>query len=84
LTLLDSYVNSFTNYLYSRRINGGVIMWRDPIVQDVRKAGEQLAKQANYNLHTFFQNLRINEKKRGYKIVTRIDDKAISTKVCGT
>ncbi len=59
-------------------------MWRDPIVQDVRKAGEQLAKQANYNLHTFFQNLRINEKKRGYKIVTRIDDKAISTKVCGT
>ncbi|MFH0775590.1 MAG: hypothetical protein V2A53_08915 [bacterium] len=38
-------------------------MWQDPIVQDVRKAGEELAKQANYDLHTFFQNLRNNEKK---------------------
>jgi len=39
-------------------------MWRDPIVQDVRKAGEELVKQANYNLHTFFQNLGNNEKKQ--------------------
>ena len=45
-------------------------MWKDPIVQDVRKAGEELTKQANYNLHTFFQNLRDNEKKRNYKVVS--------------
>ena len=47
-------------------------MWRDPIVQDVRKAGEELAKQANYDLHTFFQNLRNNEKKRKHKVVSRL------------
>ncbi len=39
-------------------------MQRDPIVCEVRKAGEELAKQANYNLHTFFQNLRNNQRKR--------------------
>lgn len=27
-------------------------MWKDPIV--VCKAGEDLAKRANYDLHTFF------------------------------
>lgn len=46
-------------------------MWQDPIVQDVRKAGEELAKQANYNLHTFFQNLRDNERKQNYKVISK-------------
>lgn len=51
-------------------------MWRDPIVQDVRKAGEELAKKANYDLHTFFQNLRNNEKKRKHKVVSRLKKQA--------
>lgn len=38
-------------------------MWKDQIVLDVRKAGEELARQANYDLHILFQNLRNNEKK---------------------
>ena len=37
-------------------------MWKDPIVQEVRKAGEELARQADYDLHTFFRNC---EKMRG-------------------
>ncbi|KAF5436682.1 hypothetical protein C5S35_07990 [Candidatus Methanophagaceae archaeon] len=49
-------------------------MWKDPIVQDVRKAGEELAKQANYDLHIFFQNLRTNEKKQDYRIISRMPD----------
>ena len=47
-------------------------MLKDPIVQEVRKAGEELAKQANYDLHIFFQNLRNNEKKRNYKVISRL------------
>ena len=47
-------------------------MLKDPIIREVRKAGEELAKQANYDLHTFFQNLRNNEKKRDYKVVSRL------------
>lgn len=49
-------------------------MWEDPIVDEVRKAGEDLAKQANYDLHTFFQNLRNNEKKQKYKIISRLKE----------
>lgn len=29
-------------------------MRKDPIVNEIRKAGEQLAREANYDLHTFF------------------------------
>lgn len=46
-------------------------MWKDRIVQDVRKAGEELARQANYNLHTFFENLRNNEKKEKSKEINK-------------
>lgn len=46
-------------------------MWIDPIVKEVRNAGEELAKKAKYDVHTFFQNLRDNEKKRNPKIVSR-------------
>jgi hypothetical protein len=49
-------------------------MWEDPIVLDVRKAGEELAKQANYDIHILFQNLRNNEKKQKYKIVSRLKE----------
>jgi hypothetical protein len=47
-------------------------MWQDPIVQDIRKAGEELTKKANYNLHTFFQKLRNNEKQKNYTVISRL------------
>ena len=52
-------------------------MWQDPIVQEVREAGEKLAKQANYNLHTFFQNLRKNERERDSQVVSRSKNKPV-------
>ena len=55
-------------------------MRQDPIVQDVHKAGEELARQANHDLHTFFQNLRNNEKKRKPKIVSRLQNKMMHPK----
>ena len=55
-------------------------MWRDPIVQEVRKAGEALAKQSNNDLHTFFQNLRKNEKKRNCQVVSRAELELVSSK----
>jgi hypothetical protein len=33
-------------------------MWRDPIVEEVSKAREELFRQANYDLHTFFENIK--------------------------
>lgn len=47
-------------------------MWKDPIVQEVRKAGEELAKKSNYSLQGLFQSLRKIEKKNKAKVHTRI------------
>ena len=50
-------------------------MWKDPIVQEARKAGEELARQADYNLHTFFQKLRKNEKEGLFEVPKRVVSK---------
>jgi hypothetical protein len=39
-------------------------MWEDPIVQEVRKAGDELAKKYDYDVHLYFEGLRKNEKSR--------------------
>ena len=49
-------------------------MWQDPIVEEVRKAGEELARRANYDLHTFFENLRKSQSKRNARVVSRVKD----------
>jgi hypothetical protein len=54
------------------------IMWDDPVVKEIRKAGEQLAKDANYDLHTFFENMRESEKKRKDKTVSKTKYKSLS------
>ena len=46
-------------------------MWKDPIVLEVRRAGEVLAEQSDYDIEVFFQNLRKKEKKRNTKVVSR-------------
>ena len=56
-------------------------MWRDPIVEEVRRAREELARRASYNLHTLFENLRKNEKKRGGRVVSRIESGVVYSKV---
>ncbi|MBI5846623.1 MAG: hypothetical protein HZB31_01475 [Nitrospirae bacterium] len=43
-------------------------MWKDPIVEEVRKAGEELAKKSNYNLQSMLQSLRDSEKKSKAKV----------------
>ena len=53
-------------------------MWQDPIVEEVRKAGEELARRANYDLHTFFENLRKNQNKRNARVVSRAKDETVN------
>ena len=71
--------NNDAGNLYAGRINANnemrIIMWKEPIVQEVRKAGEELAEQANYNLLDLFQRLRDNEKKSKAKVVAGIKKK---------
>jgi hypothetical protein len=57
-----------------------MIMWKDPIAEEVRKAGEELARQANHDLHTFFGNLRKNQRKRNAKVVSRTKSEVTHSK----
>jgi len=51
-------------------------MWKDPIVEEVRKAGEELFRQANYDLHTLFENIWKSQKERNIKVVSRVKVKS--------
>jgi hypothetical protein len=52
-------------------------MWQDPIVKEVRKAGEELAKKNHYNLQDLLQNLRDNERKSKARIASRSKEKKL-------
>ena len=47
-------------------------MWEDPIVKEVRQAGEEAAKKYKYNIHLYIESLRKNEKIRNVKAVSNI------------
>jgi hypothetical protein len=53
-------------------------MIRDPIVEEVRKAREELFKQANYDLHTFFVNLKKTQEERKAMAISKKDKTACS------
>lgn len=44
-------------------------MYEDPIVKEVRKAGQALAEQAEGDLHTFFQHLRVAQEQYRERLV---------------
>lgn len=48
-------------------------MWKDSIVEEVREAGANLAKECGYNLHTFADMLRRHQKQIDWPIVSRKD-----------
>jgi hypothetical protein len=57
-------------------------MWKDPIVEEVRQAREELARRSGYDFETYINNLRENEKKSDTKVVSRVNvqnDKELET-----
>ena len=52
-------------------------MWQDPIVKEVRKVGEELAKKNHYNIEDLFQNLRNNEKKSKARVASKSKEKTL-------
>ncbi|NQT71807.1 MAG: hypothetical protein HQ553_03430 [Chloroflexi bacterium] len=45
-------------------------MWQDPIVDEVRKARDEYAKQLNYDLRAIYQDIKEQETKAGRKTVS--------------
>ena len=43
--------------------------YEDPVVEEVRKAGEQMAREANYDLHALCERLRETERKYPERLV---------------
>jgi hypothetical protein len=46
-------------------------MKKDPIIEEVRKAGENLARTAGYDVHAFFNLLREKEKQHADRLFMR-------------
>lgn len=55
-------------------------MWEDPIVTEVRKVREQLAKKFNFDLHAIFEDLRKSQISSGSRLV-RLQKKMKSEQV---
>ena len=45
-------------------------MWKDSIVEDVRKVREEHAAKYKYNLDAIYQDLKKQQKKGGRKVVS--------------
>lgn len=48
-------------------------MWKDPIVEETRAAGQQLAAQAGGDLHAFFEHLRHAQQRYAARVVDRLE-----------
>jgi len=44
-------------------------MWPDPIVQEVRDAGDKLAREVDYDLHRLCQRVQEHERKYADRLV---------------
>jgi hypothetical protein len=45
-------------------------MWKDPIVEEVRKVREEHAKKFNYDIHAICEDIRKQERRSRRKVVT--------------
>jgi hypothetical protein len=48
-------------------------LWKDPIVEETRAAGQQLAAQAGGDRHRFFEHLRRAEQRYGTRVLDRLE-----------
>ena len=44
-------------------------MWIDPIVEEVREAGDKLAREAGYDLHEFCRRIREDQQQYADRLV---------------
>ena len=45
-------------------------MWDDPIVREVREAGDKLAREAGYDLHEFCERIARHQRQYADRLVT--------------
>ena len=45
------------------RTHGGLIMWQDPIIKEIRELRNQYAAQFNYDLDAIFEDIKKRQEK---------------------
>jgi hypothetical protein len=45
-------------------------MWKDPVVEEVRAIRDAYAKQFNYNLEAIYRDLKEQEAKSGWEVIS--------------
>jgi hypothetical protein len=56
--------------MYPRRVDGGLTMWEDEIVDEVRKYRESYAAKFNFDLQAMYEDLKKAEQKSKHKKVS--------------
>ena len=63
--------------LHSGKFIGGLRMINDPIVNEVRRVRDELAKKFNYDVDAIFADLREKQKKYGNRIVNLMKQRKV-------
>jgi len=56
--------------MHARRIDGGMNMYNDPIIDEIRQIREEYAKQFDYDLEAMAEDLRRRGRKHPERIVS--------------
>lgn len=57
--------------LYTARINGGLVMWKDKIIDEVRKNREHILEEANFDMNQVIENIKKLEAGHVEKLITK-------------
>jgi hypothetical protein len=62
--------------MYTVAIDRSLIMWEDPIVEEIHKIREEIAKKFNHDLHAICEDARMKQGKSGHVVVSFQSDKS--------
>ena len=48
-------------------------MWKDPVVEETRAVGQQLASEAGNDVHVYFERLRRAQARYAVRVVERVE-----------
>ncbi len=66
--------------MYSRRTDGGMKMWSDPIIDEVRQARELIEKECEYNSDKLLERAKKIEQNYPERIVSRNPVRSLQVK----
>jgi hypothetical protein len=66
--------------MHTTRIDGGLKMWKDPVVEETRRLRTELSREFNDDSRALLDYIKEKDKKRGKKVISRPSRPVISEK----